>query len=158
MLTGRAWFQKVKQQYSSLEQNPKLRVIPNPWVMFWHIAEMNQKSRELGTDAAGFGQAFPETVPEKISPLLLPSVIAHLKDHADKEQDSPLLLIIWRDEAIALREDEYLLSSKIAPIWNLTQVLLKSERSVLTQTDTLQCWSWDSFWSCWCLDPQRLFG
>lgn len=55
---------------------------------------MNQKSRELGTDAAGFGQAFPETVPEKISPLLLPSVIAHLKDHADKEQDSPLLLII----------------------------------------------------------------
>lgn len=89
MLTGRVWFQKVKQRYSNLEQNPKLRVIPNPWVLFWYIAEMNQRSRELGTAAAGFGQAFPETAPEKASPLLLPSVTACLKDHADKEQDCP---------------------------------------------------------------------
>lgn len=158
MLTGRVWFQKVKQRYSSLEQNPKLRVIPNPWVLFWYIAEMNQRSRELGTAAAGFGQAFPETEPEKASPLLLPSVTACLKDHADKEQDSPLLLIIRRDEAIALREDEHLPSSKPTPIWSLTQVLLKSESSVLLRTDTLQCCNWDSFFRCCCLDPQHLFG
>lgn len=119
---------------------------------------MNQRSRELGTAAAGFGQAFPETAPEKASPLLLPSVTACLKDHADKEQDSPLLLIIRRDEAIALREDEHLPSSKPTPIWSLTQVLLKSESSALLQTDTLQCCNWDSFFRCCCLDPQHLFG
>lgn len=117
------FFQKVKHQCSSLEQNQtssKAQSYPKSLVLFWCFAKMIQKSCELETDTAGFCQAFPETMLKQIS-LLLPPQLLHARETTlRKSTIQPCLkeFMIWIGKA----QEEKGWSHAQAKLWQVTIV------------------------------------